>query len=61
MGKRGPQKMYPHQLWVLFTDTQWDALKRESLLTGASMSDVVRDAVDQRLGLTDGDRAAVAS
>ncbi|HEY8546279.1 MAG TPA: ribbon-helix-helix protein, CopG family [Acidimicrobiales bacterium] len=36
-----------HRISVQLTDVQYDRLRRESGLTGRSMSDLVRAAVDQ--------------
>ncbi len=36
-----------HRIPVQLTDAQYDRLKRESGLTGRSMSDLVRSAVDK--------------
>lgn len=36
-----------HRISVMFTDVQYDRLRREAGLTGRSMSDVVRAAFDR--------------
>lgn len=49
MGKRGPIPRYPHQVWVNLSDEQREWLRREAALTGTSMNDLVRDALDRRI------------
>jgi predicted DNA-binding protein len=49
MGLRGPQKQFPQQVWVNLSDEQYDSLKRESALLNLTMSDVIREAIAERI------------
>lgn len=46
-----------HRLQITLEDEQYETLERESRRTGASMAELVRQAVSARFGLTDDDRA----
>jgi hypothetical protein len=48
-----------HRLQVVLDDHQYDALAAESERTGASMAELVRQAVDTRLRLETGEHRAV--
>lgn len=49
MGKRGPTKEFPHQMWVQVTNAQIQGLRHEAALAGTSVSEVVRQIVNERL------------
>jgi hypothetical protein len=50
------KQKYPRQFAFVGTDTQATLLRQEAERTDRSMADIVRDAVDARYGLVDGER-----
>lgn len=44
-----PHKVYAKKVWINFTTEQLQGMEREALLTGSTVSEVVRRAMDAYL------------